>query len=395
MRTKIRQMAEAVKQDLFAFTRQLIATPSFSGKEGGVIQYLKMEMVKSGYERVWVDDFGNLLGIIGTGERLIALDGHCDTVGIGNPESWLWDPFLGNHQDGIIYGRGAADQKGGLAAALFAGKIVKEIGLPANTSLLVVASVLEEDAEGLCWKYIIEEDKIKPHAMLLTEPSSLGIMIGQRGRMEIKIQTTGISCHGSAPEQGDNAIYKILPIIQEIEELNNTLSSTSMLGKGTIAVTDIRSSAPSLCAIPDNAIIHLDRRLSEGETLETVQEELSKLPAVQKSAARITVPENTIQTYTRLKYPVKAYYPLWLMNSTHPLVQTAVSAYQNQFAEKAGLGVWQFSTNGVATRGVFNIPTIGFGPGSEKYAHTSMDQVNENDLVKALEFYVAFIYEWS
>ncbi|OGF61976.1 MAG: selenium metabolism hydrolase [Candidatus Fischerbacteria bacterium RBG_13_37_8] len=395
MKEKINKIAETIKEDLIAFTRQLISIPSFGGMEAEVVQRLKIEMQKIGYDRIWVDDFGNLLGIIGKGDRLIAIDGHCDTVGIGNADSWQLDPFSGTCQDGIIYGRGASDQKGGLAAAIYAGKIIKEIGLPSNTSLLVVASVLEEDYEGLCWKYIIEKDNIKPEAVLLTEPSDLGIMIGQRGRMEIKIQTTGVSCHGSAPERGENAIYKMLPIIKEIEELNNALTGSALLGKGSVAVTGIHSSAPSLCAVPDSAFIHLDRRLSESESLETVLAQISQLPSVQKYGAQIIVPEYAIQTYTGLKCKIKAYYPMWLMNEMHPLVQTAKSAYHDQFSELARLSAWDFSTNGVATKGIFNIPTIGFGPGNESHAHTAQDQVKASDLLAAVKFYSAFIYQWS
>jgi putative selenium metabolism hydrolase len=395
MRDRIRQLAEASKKELVVFTRDIIGIPSFCGKEGAVIQRIKREMEKLGYDRVWVDGLGNCLGMIGQGKRLIALDGHCDTVGVGNPELWQWDAFKGKNGDEVIYGRGAVDQKGGLAAAIYAGKIIKAIGLPAGSSLLVVASVLEEDYEGLCWKYIVEEDQIKPAAVLLTEPSNLAIRIGQRGRLELKVQTQGVSCHGSAPERGDNAIYKIAPIIREIEKLNESLAGTSSLGKGSIAVTDIKSTAPSLCAIPDSATIHLDRRLTENETLETVVDQLLQLTSIKNVSATIKVPEYEVESYTGLVYPLKAYYPTWLMEKRHPLIQSAEKAHQKQFETKAAVGVWQFSTNGVMTKGVYDIPTIGFGPGQEEHAHTVQDQVKEADLMKAQEFYAAFVHEWA
>jgi putative selenium metabolism hydrolase len=395
MKEKIAQTAKLMQKELVAFLRDIIAIPSMSGKEEAVVQRMKEEMQKIGYDKVWVDPLGNLLGQIGTGSRIVALDGHCDTVDVGNPDTWKSDPFKGDYRDNIIYGRGASDQKGGLASAVYAGRIVKEIGIPRDVSLLVVASVLEEDYEGFCWKYIIEEDRVIPEAVVMTEPSSLGIYIGQRGRMEIEVTTAGISCHGSAPERGENAVYKIAPIIQDIDGLNKRLQGTSRLGKGTVVVTEVSSSSPSLCAVPDSARIHLDRRMSENETLDNCVKEVSDLSSVQRAGARVEVPEYRVKSYTGLVYPVKAYFPTWIMERSHPLVQSAERAYRDQFSREPEVGVWTFSTNGVTTKGVFDIPTIGFGPGNEVYAHTPDDQVNETELVAAVEFYAAFVLDWA
>ena len=181
---RIRNRTEVLEDDLVNFVRDIIAIPSISGNEQKVIERIRQEMVDLGYEMTKVDGLGNLIGRIGTGKRIIALDGHCDVVDVGNPETWSVDPFKGDMKDGVIYGRGASDQKGGLAAAVYAGKILKEFVLPADISVIVVASVLEETLEGASWQYIINEEKILPEAVLLTEPTNLAINIGQRGRME-------------------------------------------------------------------------------------------------------------------------------------------------------------------------------------------------------------------
>lgn len=388
--SKIKQLAQSLQKDLVAFLRDIIAIPSMNGKEEAVIWRIKEEMEHLGYHKIRIDGMGNLFGQIGTGKRLLVLDGHVDTVGVGNLENWAHDPFKGNYADGVIYGRGASDQKGGVAAAVYAGKIVNEIGLPADLSLLVAPTVLEEDFEGISWKYILEQGDIKPEAVLLTEPSNLGIRIGQRGRMEIKVRAKGISCHGSAPERGQNAIYRIAPVVRDIDRLNQRLSSSSVLGKGSITVTDIKSSAPSLCAVPDLTTLHLDRRLTEGETMDSCLKEIMELESVKSIDAAVFVPDYNVKSCTGRIYPTEAYYPMWLMEETHPLVRTAVGAYESQFSGKADVGVWQFSTNGVSTKGLYDIPTIGFGPGEEEHAHTPYDQVREADLVKALEFYAAF-----
>lgn len=384
-----------MQEEVVKFLREIIAVPSPSGEEKNVIHRIAAEMEKIGYKRIYIDPLGNLIGTIGSGKKILALDGHCDTVGVGNPTNWEFDPYKGAYRDGFIYGRGASDQKGGLAAAVYAGKVLQEIGIPDDLSFLVVASVLEENFEGFCWDYILREDKIKPDAVLLTEPSGLGIKIGQRGRLEIKVETKGISCHGSAPERGENAIYKIAPVIQDIERLNERFPAQGILGKGTITVTEVRSNAPSLCAVADSAAIHLDRRLSQGETLETAVNEISSLASVKAAKAKVSVPQQQITSYTGIIYPTKSYFPMWLMEQDHTLVRMAEKAYQNQFSKKVAVGVWQFSTNGVVTKGKFDIPTIGFGPGEEECAHTPYERVGEQALIEAVEFYTAFALEFG
>ena len=391
MNESVNAAAESLRDDMAAFLREIVAIPSPCGQEGDVVERLRTTMLDFGYDEVRVDKMGNLLGRIGAGPRLIAIDGHCDTVGVGNPDTWEVDPFEGDYRDGVIYGRGAVDQKGGLTSALFAGKILKEIGLPEDISLLVVASVYEEDVEGVCWQHLVMDEKLAPEVILLTEPTNLEIKIGQRGRIEMRVATSGRSCHGSAPERGENAIYKIAPIIREIEDLHNQLENPSILGKGSITVTDVRSTAPSLCAVADSATIHLDRRLSEGETLESAVREVRNLPSVKAFGADVTIPRYKIKTHTGYERLVEAYYPTWLMERDDDVVRVAVETHEAQFGEGVELGVWQFSTNGVATKGMYGMPTIGFGPGKEEYAHTPNDQVRVDDLVKAAKYYAAFV----
>jgi putative selenium metabolism hydrolase len=394
MNNEITSLAETLKEDLAGFLRDIIAIPSVCGNEEAVIQRIRQEMDTIGYEKVWTDPMGNLFGQIGSGDRIIVFDGHCDTVDIGNQDNWQVDPFMGDSRNGIIYGRGAADQKGGLAAAVYAGKILKSLNLQENFTFIVVASVLEEDFEGLSWKYIIEEDNITPEAVILTEPSDMSIKIGQRGRMEMKLKTEGVSCHGSTPELGENAVYTMAPVIQDVERLNRDLVGNTILGKGSVVVTDVRSTAPSLCAVPDSATIHMDRRLTAGEGLETSLQEINSLGSLKGARVTLSVPEYTAKSYTGYTSHVKAYVPMWLMEESHPLVRTAQEAYKSQFNSKTDIGVWKFSTNGVATKGIFDIPTIGFGPGKEEHAHSPDDQVKIEDLVNAASFYAAFVNAW-
>jgi putative selenium metabolism hydrolase len=387
----ILKLAESIESELVQFLRDVVKMPLGSGKEGPVIERIKKEMEKIGYDEVKVDKLGNLFGRLGSGPRVLAIDGHCDVVDIGNRDNWTVDPTGDEIIDGELYGRGACDQKGGLTCAVYAGKVLKEVGVPKDVTLWVVASVMEEDCDGMCWKYIIEEDQFKPEAVLITEPTNLNIYRGHRGRLEMKVQTSGVSCHGSAPERGVNAIYKMSPIIEEIDALHPRLKDDAFLGKGSITVTDIRSTSPSLCAVADSCTIHLDRRLTAGETIESALAEIRKLPAFQKAEAKAWVPDYTVPSYTGLHYGMPSYFPTWVLEENHSVLKSAVKSYTNLFNSKPKLGKWTFSTNGVGIMGMFGIPTLGFGPGDEVQAHAPNERIPVDHLHKAVAFYAEFV----
>ncbi len=287
--------------------------------------------------------------------------------------------------------RGTSDQKGGIASAVYAGKILKQIGKPDDVTLWVTATVQEEDCDGLCWDYLVRKESFRPDCVLLTEPTNLNIYRGQRGRMEIKVQTVGISCHGSAPERGVNAIYKMAPIIQEIEQLNTRLKDDPFLGKGTVTISDIRSTSPSLCAVADSCTIHLDRRLTKGETIETALEEIRNLPSFQKADAKVWVNEYSVPSYKGTVFPMQSYFPSWVLEEDHPFLKTAVKSYRSLFNKEPLVDKWTFSTNGVASMGLHGIPTFGFGPGMEEQAHAPNEHTPVEHLVKAMAFYAEFV----
>ncbi|NHJ01296.1 MAG: YgeY family selenium metabolism-linked hydrolase [Candidatus Heimdallarchaeota archaeon] len=397
MKEAIMKAASELKNDLILFTRDIIAIPSLSNNEEAVIQRIKQEMERIGYENIFIDGMGNLIGQLGHGERILAIEGHVDTVDVGNLEKWNFDPYKGIIKNGIIYGRGACDMKGSIASLVYTGAILKKIGIPRGLKFLAIASVMEEIYEGLNWQYIIKENKISPDAVIIAEPSNLKIAYGQRGRVDLKIQTSGVSCHSASPEQGENAIYKIAPIILDIEEMNTTFPIDSTFGKPCISVTDIYSTAVNQNAIPDSVTIHIDRRLTpqESKTEEDVLKEIRYLKTVKTANATVYIPEYEYKSRSGSNHQIKAFYPSWYMDTSHPLIQTAIKAYQLQFNEEPELYIWPFSTNGVGCKGLFNIPTFGFGPGNEKYAHTEEDQVPIEHLIKALEFYASFAILWG
>ena len=383
--------AQTYEADMVRFLRELIAIPSESCQEGRVIQHIQQEMQKVGFDDVKIDLMGNLIGRIGNGKTILAIDAHVDTVGVGNIAQWKHDPYEGKFEHGIIYGRGAADQEGAIPAMVYGAKIIKDLHLEGDYTLYLVGSVQEEDCDGLCWQYIMNEDQIRPECVVITDSTDCRVLRGHRGRMEIGVTTEGVSCHASAPERGVNAIYKMTKIIQEVEKLNARLRDHEFLGKGTIAVTYIDCQTPSYNALPDRCYIHLDRRLTVDDTKESAVQEVQA--AIQQAGveAKVTVPVYDKPSYTGVIYPTEKYFPTWFLARSHIAVQSAVDTYQHLFGETVEqVGNWVFSTNGVSIAGKFGIPCVGFGPGKEEHAHSVNDQVAVEQLVKSAAFYAAF-----
>ncbi len=389
---KILERAKKGEQELVTFLVDLLAIPSPSGKEGPVTERIAAEMRRLGFDEARIDGLGNVIGRIGNGPRLIAFDAHVDTVEAGDRAQWSFDPFRPRVSEGKVWGRGAADQKGGLASMIHAGRIVRELGLDRGLTLLFIGSVQEEDCEGMAWKYLIEEEKIRPELVVLTEPTSLAIYRGHRGRMEIEIEVRGRSCHGSAPERGDNAAYKAARLALEIERLNERLATDAFLGKGTVTMTEIASGSPSLCAVPDTARLHLDRRLTAGETKESAVAEVREAAArAGLPEAEVTVPEYRVPSHTGRIVPYEKYFPTWTLKENSPWLKSATAAYAGLFGRKPKVDKWTFSTNGVGIMPVYGIPCLGFGPGSEPQAHAADEYCPVGDLSLAAAFYAALV----
>lgn len=386
---KIKNAAEGYLNDMTRFLRELVAIPGESCEEKGHILRIKEEMEKVGFDKVEIDPMGNILGYMGSGPHLIAFDAHIDNVGIGNIDNWEFDPYEGYENETEIGGRGTSDQLGGIVSSVYGAKIMKDLGLLNDKyTVLVTGTVQEEDCDGLCWQYIINEDKIKPEFVVITEPTDGNIYRGQRGRMEIRVDVKGISCHGSAPERGENAIYKMADILQEVRELNDKLLDNEFLGKGTLAVSEIFFTSPSRCAVADSCAISIDRRLTDGETYQSALDEIAALPSVRKYDATVSMYKYERPSYTDLVYPTDCYFPTWVIPADHPATKAMVESYRGMYGEPK-VDKWTFSTNGVSIMGRYGIPCIGLGPGKEAQAHAPNERTWKADLVKCAAIYAA------
>lgn len=388
----IRSAAQRYEKPMVTFLRDIIAIPSPSGGERRVIERIAAELRRlRACDRIWTDKFGNLLATIGHGPRLLAIDAHVDTVGLGNPAEWPHDPYRGKVAGGVVYGRGAGDQKGAIPAMVYAARIIRDLKLAGEGwTLLLAFTVSEEDCDGLNWQYMVREEGIRPECVVITDSTACRILRGQRGRMEIGITTNGRSCHGSMPHKGVNAVYRIARIVREIEQLNGRLKRDPFLGPGTITVSFIDCQTPSRCAVPNRAFIHLDRRLTAGETKTSALREVRAAVRRAGVPAAVEVLRYEQPTHTGLKYPTESYFPTWCEPADAPQVTAAVAAYRGLFHRPPVVDRWTFSTNAVSIAGMFGIPCVGFGPAFEKVAHTVQDSVPIEHLVRCAAFYAAF-----
>lgn len=383
---KVLQKAEEYKGDISRFLRDMIAIPSESRNEERIITRISEEMQKVGFDKIEIDKFGNIIGTIGHGSHIIAMDAHVDTVGIGDKDLWQYDPYNGYEDMEVIIGRGG-NQEGGMASMVYAAKIIKELDMLRDYTLLITGTVQEEDCDGLCWQYMINEDKIQPEFVVITEPTSCNIYRGHRGRMEIKVVASGLSCHGSLPVREVNASYKMDPILNELKELNELLNCDNFLGKGTLTVSEMFFTSPSIGAAADSCTISIDRRLTFGETYTYALEQIKNLPSIKNMKAEVSIYDYEKPSYKGVVYPTAAYFPSWVLDVEHPVCETVVNCYEALFNKEALVDKWTFSTNGVSIQGRYDIPCIGFGPGHEEEAHSPNERTLKSELVKAAAMY--------
>ena len=375
-------------QDMVAFLQDMVRTPSFSTQEGEVAARLAEEMHRIGISDVRVDRIGNVIGRIGAGGgKKLVLNGHMDTVGVSDPAAWIRDPFGAKIENGVLYGRGAADMKGALAAMVYGAKMLLDSGVFLFGDLYLVGVVQEEPCEGLAMRVLVEEEGLRPDWVVLGEPTDLQVGRGQRGRMEMRVTVQGKACHAAAPHRGENAIYGAARILFGLELLASQLAEDRLLGRGSLTVTQIESTAGSRNAVPDRCAFYIDRRLTLGETEAKALAEVQGVILRESLRADVEVTEYRAASYTGYQAPQREYYPAWVMEEDHPLVQATVRAVRKTLGYLPRVQEWAFSTDGVYTMGVASIPTVGFGPGEERYVHTSEEQIRLDDVAAAARVY--------
>ena len=376
MRDRIVSAAKRQRSKCAEFVRELIATPSESGQEEAVAVMVRQKMLDLGYHAVDVDRFGNVIGRIGEGPTKIIFDAHMDTTSIGDRSSWRFDPYRGDLKAGKIFGHGAANNKGGLGASIFAGGIIADLDLTADASVYVVGSIHADKCEGMAYRGIFDVDKLHPHFVVLSMPTGMRIHRGHRGRAEIKVTLRGQPVHGSVPDKGFNCIYGLNKIVAGVEELNGKLGEDETFGKATVTVTHVEAAYNGPNRLPESSHIIIDRRLLPSEEQKQVLAEVKEL--AKGTRAKIALVELEEPSYRGLRLPMEKFFPTWLLEEDHPLIEAASRACQLATKKKPDLGCWTMSTAGAYTMGMSKVPTIGFGPS---------DHVRIDDLEKCMAVY--------
>ena len=392
IRTEIKQRVLENKNEIIQFMREICAIPSMDSLIGPVGDRIQAEMIKLGYDEVRFDKMGNTLGRIGNGPKVLVYDSHIDTVGVGDKNEWGWDPFIGKVEDGVLYARGACDEKGSTPGMVYGLAIARDLGLLEGYTVYYFGN-MEEWCDGIAPNAFVESDpKVKPDFVVIGEPTKMRVYRGHKGRIELKITASGRSAHAAVHYIGDNAVYKMNSIINLVRELDRRfrfgMGGHPVLGNPSIAVTDVSARTNSLNALPNQFTIFIDRRITINEPHDDVINQIKGLipDYLQKE---ILVEELFYDTpsYTGFTFPLNKYFPSWLQEESHPLVQAGQKCVQDLWGETRPLGTWDFSTNGTYWAGKAGIPSIGFGPGDEITAHTFIENVSLDDVVNATEFY--------
>jgi len=374
-------------KSLISFTQRLIRQPSFSCEEGPVTQIVLDEMKRLDYDRAWADENGSAIGLIEGAQPgpTLLFDAHTDTVGIAPGSVWTRDPFGAEISDSFLYGRGAADMKGALAAMVHAAASLDKSKLAGK--VVVSASVMEEVYEGGALKTVMDE--VMPDFVVIGEASELNLVRGGRGRAEIHLEAIGKPSHSSSPHLGVNAIHLMMKVIQAVDKIQ--LGEHPLLGPAILALTDIISEPyPAYSVIPARCKATYDRRLLPGETVEDVLGTITSLPELKNIRFNARIAEGEHPAYTGKVLTCNKFFPAWELEENHPFVQSALSGLRAS-GLKPEMTAYRFCTNAAYSIGEAGIPTIGFGPGGEGDAHVVDEKISLGDLEKAALGYQGII----
>jgi len=382
---KIKARVQAQREEIIQFLKDMCAIPSYDSQIKAVGERASAEMKKVGFEETWFDSMGNIIGRIGNGPIKLVYDSHIDTVGIGDPDSWGWDPFMGKVENGVFFARGACDEKNSTPGMIYGLAMAKEFGLLDGITAYYFGN-MEEWCDGIAPNSFVETEKIRPDFVVIGEPTKMQVYRGHKGRVEMSVVAKGKSAHAASNFLGDNAIYKLLPIIDTISKMEPQFMDDPFLGPGRITVSDMHVKTPSINAVPDEATIYIDRRITFGEEPRAVLDQVKNVIGERNDIeAKILWYDDP--SYTGFVFEVDKIYPAWALPEDDPYVQAGVKAGELLWGTPLPTGKWDFSTNGTYWMGKAGIPSIGFGPGNEIHAHTVIDQVPLEDVVRSTGWY--------
>ena len=378
-----------------AFARDLIRIPGAPGAEGEVAQRVKHEMESLGFDEVWTDEVGNVIGRIRGQARTpaVMLNCHLDVVDIGEPDTWEHGPYSGDVADGYLHGRGAMDIKGPLAIQTYAAATFART--PPPSDLYVAHTVLEERG-GWGMEHLLKSGTVKPDAVILGEATSGDICVGHRGRAEIIVEIVGRAAHASAPERALNPIALLPRVIPALEQFAQGLDENEILGPSTAAPTALETQPRSRNVIPDRVRIVLDWRVLPGITRQDAVAAVERVvrevvPDPEPYAIHVRFATERQRTWTGRERERAMFTPGYVIDPEHPVVLAAVRAVASQTGRTPAVRPWTFATDGGHSCGIHGIPTIGYAPGDERFAHTNRERLSLAEAERAFRAYPALV----
>jgi len=365
------------------FCQRLVRIPSLSGSEAQVAQAIAGEMQLLGYDAIEIDSMGSVIGTIDSGVpgRTVIFDGHVDTVGVTDQADWTRDPFGGEIEGGRLYGRGASDMKGSLAAMIY-GAALSAKTVEAGT-VYVCGTVMEELFEGAALAAIV--GACNPDCVVVGESTGLCLNLGQRGRMEIVVETSGLAAHSSTPHLGVNAVEKMTDVLVRLRSL--PMPHDDLLGSGVLVLTDIISSPyPAISVVPHRCRATFDRRFLVGEdpgsVLDPMRHAIAGLQAADPIlSAQVSIARGEYKTYTGRTISGEKVLSAWKTPADGLVAVTAREALKAAGIEPREKA-YSFCTNGSGSARL-GVTTIGFGAGFEEQAHTRDEYIEVDQIEKA------------
>ena len=382
MEEKFQAVLNNIRPSLLKFAQDLVRIQSYTGSEKDAILRIEQEMKALKYDKVTVDSVGSVVGVIGNGPTKVYFDGHIDTV-LAKPEEWSFDPWCGEIVDGLLRGRGSVDMKSSAAASVYAAYAARELGYDAGKTIYVSCSVMEEDYEGTAVDNEFDELGFLPDYAVICEPTRLRICNGHYGRALFEIRVNGVGIHASRHQMGDNALNKMVPIIQRVEALGKELLADG--NRGSIASTKLATESVSINSIPGAAILTIDRRTTPEDTEERLSAEMDRLcEGIPDASWKVIDTYGT--SWKGREVVLHNMINAWRIPQEHPLVQAANAAcgdigVQPEVYRRNGC------TNGWVTCGKRHIPTIIFGAGDEACCHIIDEACPTDQIITACAFY--------
>lgn len=391
---KLAALTHLYHAEMIAFCQRLVQTPSLPGEEGDVAALIRAEMERLGYDKVWADDWGNVVGLLrgrGAG-RSVMFNGHMDHVDPGDPKDWPYPPYSGEIHNGRLWGRGAADMKGPLAAMIHAGGALAREGIRPPGDLYV-AAVVQEEVGGLGTQKLVQT--VHPDCAVVGEASSNHLARGHRGRVEVIVQVRGKSVHASVPHQGVNPHAVMARFIRRLETL--PLAHDETFGCSTVAPTLYLTDQRSSNVLPGEACLHLDWRNVPGETAGDVLAQLQPvldacLAEVEGSRGELRLHTHDLRTYTGQAEALPAVFPSFGLTADDPLACKGRRVLARALSRPVDVIIWPFATDGGHLMAA-GVPTIGFGPAEAHALHTVRENVPLEMLIEGMLGYTALALE--